>query len=89
VEPFAVKLRADDAGAFLISSYAPPLPAALVEFAIIRQALAADAPRAFRRRCWSAIGARVRQRARLVGMSDTTVRYEARHRRVVVTVEGA
>ena len=30
MEPFAVKLRADDAGAFLISSYAPPLPAALV-----------------------------------------------------------
>ena len=30
MEPFAVKLRADDAGAFLISSYAPPFPAALV-----------------------------------------------------------
>ena len=27
MEAFAVKLRADDAGAFLISSYAPPLPA--------------------------------------------------------------
>jgi hypothetical protein len=30
VEPFAVKLRADDAGTFLISTYAPPLPDALV-----------------------------------------------------------
>ena len=31
MEPFAVELCADDAGAFLISSYAPPLPAALVD----------------------------------------------------------
>src|SRR5262249_12521137 len=42
--------------------------------AIIRQALAADAPRAFRRRCPSAIGARVLRTARSAGMIGMTTR---------------
>jgi hypothetical protein len=47
----------------------PPLPAALVD-RIISPALAADAPRAFHRRCSSAIGARARRTAHLKPMRE-------------------
>jgi hypothetical protein len=57
-----------DFGAILTVVYArPPLP-----IAMIRQALAADAPRAFHRRCLSAIGTQARQTARSAGTNDTT-----------------